>query len=107
MADVGPALALPLPHPQKWSKGKTREKLANMVLFDDETMARLVDEVPKMKLITISGVSERLKCNGALARTGIKELVSRGLIRAVSIHAAQKIYTRATHVDDTAAAKDA
>ncbi len=50
-----------------------------------------------MKLITPSTISERLKINGSLARTAIKELMSRGLIRQVSYSHAQGIYTRATN----------
>lgn len=38
-----------------------------------------------------AGVSERLKCNGSLARAAIKELVTRGLVRAVSMHHAQSV----------------
>merc|ERR1711981_1097863 len=81
---------------KKWSKGKTREKLNNFVLFDQKTYDRLLQEVPKMKVSTVSSISERLKINGSLARIGIKELMSRGLIRLVSYHSKQSIYTRAT-----------
>lgn len=84
---------------KKWSKGKVREKLTNAVLFDQKTYDRLITEVPKVKLITPSVVSERLKVNGSLARAGIRELVSKGLIRVVSYHSKQGIYTRATNVE--------
>ena len=33
---------------KKWSKGKTREKMANKILFDEDTYARLLSEIPKM-----------------------------------------------------------
>lgn len=33
---------------QKWSKGKVREKLQNMVMFDEKTFERLKAEVPKV-----------------------------------------------------------
>jgi small subunit ribosomal protein S25e len=39
---------------------------------------------------------ERLKINGSLARAALRELHSKGLIKPVSIHHAQIIYTRAT-----------
>merc|ERR1711955_109988 len=58
---------------KKWSKGKVRDKL-----------------------ITPSVVSERLKIRVSLARSSLKELLSKGLIREVSKHSAQMIYTRAT-----------
>jgi ribosomal protein S25 len=35
--------------------------------------------------------------NGSLARRAIKDLMARGLIRLVSAHASQQIYTRATN----------
>ncbi len=52
-----------------------------------------------MKLITLSGVSERLKVGGSLARNILKELVNKGLIRTVSYHSKQGIYTRATNTE--------
>mmetsp|Transcript_78344 Transcript_78344/g.189805 ORF Transcript_78344/g.189805 Transcript_78344/m.189805 type:complete len:110 (-) Transcript_78344:38-367(-) len=82
---------------KKWGKGKMREKLMNLVLFDEPTWERLLTEVPKMKLITPSTISERLKINGSLARASIKELIARGLIRQVSYSHSQGIYTRATN----------
>jgi len=81
---------------KKWSKGKTKEKLNNLVLFDQATYDKLLKEVPNSRLITPSVVSERLKVNGSLARKAIRELVSKGLIRPVSLHSSQAIYTRAT-----------
>ncbi|KAK6253697.1 hypothetical protein QUC31_015417 [Theobroma cacao] len=120
---------------KKWSKGKQKEKVNNMVLFDQATYDKLLSEAPKYKLITPSILSDRLriKCrylslklndeissgnylaawlfysewlvqadrhrmiNGSLARKAIRELMARGLIRLVSAHASQQIYTRATN----------
>ena len=79
---------------KKWSKGKSREKAQNMVLFDQSTWDRLVAEVPKMKLITPSTVVERFKINAALARSAIKELANQNLIKGVAVHSKQGIYTR-------------
>lgn len=81
---------------QKWSKGKVRDKLNNLVLFDKATYDKLYKEVPSYRLITPSVVSERLKIRGSLARRGLEELLSKGLIREVSKHHSQLIYTRAT-----------
>merc|ERR1712158_107301 len=69
---------------KKWSKGKTRDKLNNLVLFDK----------PTYKLITPSIVSERLKVRGSLARKALNELAQKGLIKQVVQHHAQTIYTR-------------
>ena len=63
---------------QKWSKGKVRDKLNNLVLFDKATYDKLYKEVPSYKLITPSVVSERLKVRGSLARAALIELHSKG-----------------------------
>jgi len=81
---------------KKWSKGKVRDKLNNLVLFDKPTMEKLMKEVPSYKLITPSVVSERLKIRGSLARFALKELEEQGLIKRVVAHHAQIIYTRNT-----------
>ena len=46
---------------QKWSKGKQKEKVNNMVLFDQGTYDKLLSEAPKYKLITPSILSDRLR----------------------------------------------
>merc|ERR1712024_223409 len=81
---------------KKWSKGKTRDKLNKLVLFDKPTYEKLLKEVPTYKLITPSIVSERLKVRGSLARKALDELTQKGLIRQVVQHHAQTIYTRVT-----------
>lgn len=35
---------------QKWNKGKLKEKLNAKVLFDEETWARFLSEVPKVNI---------------------------------------------------------
>merc|ERR1712086_1157511 len=37
---------------KKWSKGKSRDKLQNMCLFDKPTYDRVLKEVPNYKVIT-------------------------------------------------------
>merc|ERR1712098_296810 len=81
---------------KKWSKGKSRDKLNNLVLFDKGTYDKLYKEVPTYKLITPSIVSERLKVRGSLARRALGELGGKGLIKLVSAHRSQIIYTRVT-----------
>ncbi|KAJ8440539.1 hypothetical protein Cgig2_028668 [Carnegiea gigantea] len=46
---------------KKWSKGKQKEKVNNMVLFDQATYDKMLSEIPKAKLITPSTLSERLR----------------------------------------------
>merc|ERR1712150_2833 len=81
---------------KKWSKGKVRDKLNNLVLFDKQTYDKLNKEVPSYKLITPSVVSERLKVRVSLARRALRELADKGLIRLVVKHSRQLVYTRAT-----------
>merc|ERR1712044_25839 len=71
---------------KKWSKGKVRDKLNNLVLFDKATFDKFKKEVPSYKLITPSVVSERLKIRGSLAKKGLRELHREGKIRLVSKH---------------------
>mmetsp|Transcript_72644 Transcript_72644/g.192942 ORF Transcript_72644/g.192942 Transcript_72644/m.192942 type:complete len:113 (-) Transcript_72644:60-398(-) len=86
---------------KKWAKGKVKEKLANMVMFDKATYDKLMKEIPKAKLITPSVVSERLKVNGSVARQAIKHLEEKGLIAHVGDkHSVQLIYTRKIGGDD-------
>eukprot|EP01018_Ginkgo_biloba_P008518 Gb_29693 [translate_table: standard] len=82
---------------KKWSKGKQKEKVNNMVLFDQASYDKLLSEAPKYKLITPSILSDRLRINGSLARKAIKDLMARGSIRMISTHSSQQIYTRATN----------
>ncbi len=102
---------------KKWSKGKVRDKLNNMVsfisnfsfilviiidlqvLFDKPTYDKCVKDLPQYKLITPAIVCERFKVRGSLARSIIRELVRRGLIRPVVKHSRQEIYTRSSKED--------
>merc|ERR1712198_383802 len=90
---------------KKWSKGKVRDKLNNLVLFDKATYDKLYKEVPSYKLITPSVVSERLQIRGSLARFALIELEGKGLIRKVSAHHAQMIYTRNVKAEEDDAAE--
>merc|ERR1712006_63351 len=85
---------------KKWSKGKVREKLNNLVVFDQQTYDRMLAEVKNFKLVTPSAISERLKVNGSLARRAIQKLLEAGLIRPIEVHSRQAIYTRNTGDDD-------
>lgn len=80
---------------KKWSKGKMKEKVNNLVLFDQATYDKLIAEVPKYKMITTSILCDRLRLNGSLARAAIRELLSKQLIKPIAQHASQGVYTRA------------
>merc|ERR1712083_863925 len=79
---------------KKWSKGKSRDKVDNKVLFGKDQYDRFLNEVPKMKLITVSTVVEKLKVNGGLARRALRDLEADGAIKPVLISRSQRIYTR-------------
>ncbi|KAG1162573.1 hypothetical protein G6F37_002015 [Rhizopus arrhizus] len=81
---------------KKWSAKKVKDKANNLVILDKPTYERLFKEVPTYKLISQSVLVDRLKLNGSLARIAIRELESQGLIKPISRHHAQIIYTRAT-----------
>ncbi|CAE8730634.1 unnamed protein product, partial [Polarella glacialis] len=86
---------------KKWSKGKVKEKLANLVMFDKATYDKMLKEIPKAKLITPSVVSERLKVNGSVARVAIRHLEEKGLIQSVCEKSSkQMIYTRKIGTED-------
>ncbi|XP_051031362.1 40S ribosomal protein S25-like [Phodopus roborovskii] len=89
---------------KKWSKGNVRDKLNKLVLFDKATYDKLCKEVPNYKLITPAVISERPKIRGSLPRAALQELLSKGLIKLVSKHRAQVIYTRNTKGGDAPAA---
>lgn len=83
---------------KKWSKGKMKEQVNNDVVFKKETIEKLKVEVPKYKLITPSVLADRLRVNGSLARQAIRVLENEGLIKCISRHHNQQIYTRTTAV---------
>uniref|UniRef100_A0A5K3EUX9 Small ribosomal subunit protein eS25 n=1 Tax=Mesocestoides corti TaxID=53468 RepID=A0A5K3EUX9_MESCO len=64
---------------KKWSKGKVRDKLNNMCLFDQTTYDKFLKEIPQCRLITPSSVSERLKIRVSLARAALNEMKNQDL----------------------------
>merc|ERR1712100_821339 len=78
---------------KKWNSGKTKEKTNNAVYFDEATYEKLLSDVPNSRLITVSTISDKLRVNGSIARAAIKDLEAKGLIRKVSTHNAQLLYT--------------
>lgn len=79
---------------KKWSKGKSRDKVDNKVLFSKDIYEKFQTEVPKMKLITVSTVVEKLKISGGLAKRALNEMAEEGLIIPKKVSRAQRIYTR-------------
>jgi len=81
---------------KKWSKGKVKENLALAVFIDKETYAKAKTDVPKMKLITVSTVSDKMKVNGSMARRLIRHLAESNLIKKLDYHHTQYIFTGAS-----------
>ncbi|RUS23168.1 S25 ribosomal protein-domain-containing protein [Endogone sp. FLAS-F59071] len=78
---------------QKWSAKKVKDKANNLVILDKPTYDRLFKEVPSYKLVTPSILVDRLRLNGSLARLAIRELEAKGLIRKITSHSSQMIYS--------------
>lgn len=65
-----------------------------MVVLDKQTYERVFKEVPTYKFISQSVLVDRLRLNGSLARVAIRELEEQGVIRRISRHASQVIYSK-------------
>merc|ERR1712071_236756 len=63
---------------KKWSKGKVRDKLVNLSLFDQATFEKFNKEVPGYKIVTASIASERMKIKASLAKRGLRRLAQEG-----------------------------
>jgi small subunit ribosomal protein S25e len=65
-----------------------------MVVLDKQTYERVFKEVPTYKFISQSVLVDRLRINGSLARIAIHELEEQGVIRRITRHASQVIYSK-------------
>merc|ERR1712118_23051 len=83
---------------KKWSRGKLREKVNNLCLFNRDMYNKLLIEVPKYKMITTSILVDRLNISGSLARLAILELLHKTMITKIIAHKRQNIYTCTTNL---------
>ncbi|KAL0481688.1 ribosomal protein S25 [Acrasis kona] len=90
---------------KKWSKGRIKEKLNNKVLFDKKTYANLTKDVPKMKLITLSRVSEQLGVTASVAKVGLRHLKEKGTIKPLVLHSKMLVYVVTAPEAEPAAAE--
>merc|ERR1712242_639380 len=74
---------------KKWSKGKVRDKLVNLALFDKANK-----EVPGYKIVTASIASERMKVRASLAKQALRRLAAEGKIEEVVKHSGQVVYKK-------------
>merc|ERR1712198_639658 len=79
---------------KKWSKGKVRDKLVNLALFDKATFDKFNKEVPGYKIVTASIASERMKVRASLAKQALRRLAAEGKITEVVKHSGQVVYTK-------------
>ncbi|KAK3343613.1 putative ribosomal protein S25.e.c7 [Lasiosphaeria hispida] len=85
---------------KKWSKGKVKDKAQHAVILDKATSDKLYKDVQSYRLVTVAILVDRLKINGSLARTCLKDLEEKGQIKQVVGHSKMKIYTRAVTASD-------
>ncbi|KAK1772771.1 ribosomal protein S25 [Phialemonium atrogriseum] len=85
---------------KKWSKGRVKDKAQHAVLLDKATSEKLYKDVQSYRLVTVATLVDRLKINGSLARTCLKDLEEKGQIRQIVGHSKMKIYTRAVGATD-------
>ncbi|QWW25199.1 hypothetical protein CA7LBN_004081 [Candidozyma auris] len=78
---------------KKWSKGKVKDKAQHVVILDQEKYDRIMKEVPGFKFVSVSVLVDRLKIGGSLARIALRHLENDGVIKPVSKHSKQAIYT--------------
>merc|ERR1712058_161035 len=79
---------------KKWSKGKVRDKLVNLALFDKATFDKFNKEVPGYKIVTASIASERMKVRASLAKSALRRLAAEGKITEVVKHSGQVVYCK-------------
>merc|ERR1711974_557704 len=79
---------------KKWSKGKVRDKLVNLALFDKATFDKFNKEVPGYKIVTASIASERMKVRASLAKSALRRLAAEGKITEVVKHSGQVVYSK-------------
>lgn len=79
---------------KKWSKGKVTEKSNLDVFVDPKKFKDMEKDLPKMKLITLSTVSDRFKVTLSLARKVIRYFAEQNKITALDFqHQQCPLYT--------------
>ncbi|KAL6939870.1 40S ribosomal protein S25 [Hanseniaspora osmophila] len=81
---------------KKWSKKSHKDRAQHAVILDEEKYERILKEVPTYRFISVSVLVDRLKLGGSLARIALRDLEGQGIIKPISKHSKQQIYTRAT-----------
>ena len=80
---------------KKWSKKSMKDRAQHAVILDQEKYDRILKEVPTYRYVSVSVLGDRLKIGGSLARIALRHLEKEGIIKPISKHSKQAIYTRA------------
>ncbi|ROT36406.1 ribosomal protein S25 [Sodiomyces alkalinus F11] len=80
-------------HSRIRSKGKVKDKAQHAVILDKTTSEKLHKDVQSYRLVTVATLVDRMKINGSLARSCLKDLEEKGLIKPVVQHSKLKIYS--------------
>ena len=90
-----------LPHAQTtcrhgliiWYLRTVKDKANHAVVLDKATSDKLYKDVQSYRLITVATLVDRLKINGSLARSALKDLEEKGQIKKVVGHSKLSIYS--------------
>merc|ERR1712228_944919 len=66
---------------KKWAKGRVKEKKNNMAVLMPDDYSSAMRDIPKMKLVSVSAVSEKLRITGSLAHRLIRKLAKDGTLK--------------------------
>jgi small subunit ribosomal protein S25e len=93
---------------KKWSKGKVAEKVNHAVFLSNEGLADIMGHLIRLgNHVSVSGLVEKFKVSGSLARTLLRRAEGEGLLRRVDAHSKQALYTCNAAIKQAAAAAEA
>lgn len=70
-----------------------KDKAQHAVILDKTISEKLYKDVQSYRLVTVATLVDRLKINGSLARTCLKDLEEKGQIKPIVTHSKMKIYS--------------
>merc|ERR1712087_977258 len=79
---------------KKWAKGRVKEKKNNNSVLMPDDYATAMKDIPKMKCITVSTVSEKLRITGSLAHRLIRKLYKEGTLKRICDSGGFLLYTK-------------
>eukprot|EP00483_Globobulimina_turgida_P002486 UN02490 len=79
---------------KKWAKGRVKEKKNNSAILVPDDYSTAMREIPKMKTVTVSTVSEKLRITGSLAHRLIRKLAKEGTLKRIYDSGGFLLYTK-------------